>query len=166
MASAYAAADWTAFATAAAATAATLAGLLFVAVSINLQRILHYENLPNRAALTLILLTTPLVSSLLLLAYSQPLAALGAELLAAGLLIGTAQVVIDLRTVRVKEETRVTWLVGRIFPAVTSSSCLAAAGASLLTGGGGGLIWLLPSALAAFVFGLLNAWVLLVEIMR
>jgi hypothetical protein len=33
---------------------ATLAGLLFVAVSINLQRILSFKNLPARAAQTLI----------------------------------------------------------------------------------------------------------------
>jgi hypothetical protein len=31
---------------------------------------------------------------------------------------------------------------------------------------GGGLYWLVPSVLAAVVFGLLNVWVLLVEILR
>jgi hypothetical protein len=36
------------------AAAATLAGRLFVAVSINLQRILSFKNLPARAAQTLI----------------------------------------------------------------------------------------------------------------
>jgi hypothetical protein len=37
---------------------------------------------------------------------------------------------------------------------------------SLLAAGGGGLYWLVPSVLAAIVFGLIDAWVLLVEIMR
>jgi len=31
---------------------------------------------------------------------------------------------------------------------------------------GGGLYWLVPGVLAAIVFGLVNAWVLLVEILR
>jgi hypothetical protein len=31
---------------------------------------------------------------------------------------------------------------------------------------GGGLYWLVPSVLAAIVFGLINVWVLLAEILR
>jgi hypothetical protein len=46
----YAAPAWAGFATAVAAATATLTGLLFVAVSINLQRILQYPNLSGRAA--------------------------------------------------------------------------------------------------------------------
>jgi len=49
MSTAYAAGDWVSFALAITAAAATLAGLLFVAVSINLQRILSFKNLPARA---------------------------------------------------------------------------------------------------------------------
>lgn len=49
MTTAYALADWTNFGLATAGTAATLAGLLFVAVSINLKRILEFPNLPARA---------------------------------------------------------------------------------------------------------------------
>src|ERR1700729_2463722 len=58
---AYAAAGWTNFGLAAAGTAATLAGLLFVAVSINLKQILEFPNLPARAGQTLILFATPLI---------------------------------------------------------------------------------------------------------
>jgi hypothetical protein len=39
-------------------------------------------------------------------------------------------------------------------------------GATLLAQAGGGLYWLVPSALAAFIFGLANVWVLLIEILR
>jgi hypothetical protein len=45
---AYAAPAWAGFATAVAAATATLTGLLFVAVSINRQRILQYPNLPGQ----------------------------------------------------------------------------------------------------------------------
>jgi len=38
--------------------------------------------------------------------------------------------------------------------------------ATLLTQAGGGLYWLVPSVLAALIFGLVNVRVLLVEILR
>jgi len=44
--------------------------------------------------------------------------------------------------------------------------CLALAGATLIAAAGGGLYWLVPSVLAALIFGLINVWVLLVEILR
>jgi hypothetical protein len=47
-----------------------------------------------------------------------------------------------------------------------SCGCLAIAGATLLAQAGGGLYWLVPSAVAAVFFGLVNAGVLLVEILR
>jgi hypothetical protein len=64
-------AAWSDFAVAVAGAAAALSGLLFVAVSINLSRILAFSNLPARAAQTLIMLVTPLVVSLLVLIPAQ-----------------------------------------------------------------------------------------------
>ena len=58
---AYAAERWTDFGVGVAGASAALAGLVFVAVSINLSEILKYRNLPGRAALTLILFVTPLI---------------------------------------------------------------------------------------------------------
>ena len=66
MTAAYAPESWDGFALAVVTAAATLTGLLFVAVSINLQRILSFPNLPPRAGQTLILFSTPLFSGLLL----------------------------------------------------------------------------------------------------
>ena len=48
MSTAYEAGDWASFTLAITAAATTVAGLLFVAVSINLQRILSFKNLPAR----------------------------------------------------------------------------------------------------------------------
>jgi hypothetical protein len=76
---AYAAPAWASFATAVATAAATLTGLLFVAVSINLQRILQYPNLPGRAAQTLVMFSLPLVFSILMLVPGQPVAVLAGE---------------------------------------------------------------------------------------
>jgi hypothetical protein len=44
--------------------------------------------------------------------------------------------------------------------------CLGVADATLIAAAGGGLYWLVPSVLAALIFGLINVWVLLVEILR
>jgi hypothetical protein len=52
------ASGWTEFGDAAASAAAALAGLLFIAVPINLRRILKVKSLPRRVAQTLILFAT------------------------------------------------------------------------------------------------------------
>jgi hypothetical protein len=163
---AYVASSWTSFGTATATAAAALAGLLFIAVSINLRQILAVAGLPSRAALTLILFATPLVAALLVIVPGQARAALAFELMATGLVIGAWELYIDLTAKRDKEDTLGRRMLGRIFPAVTSCGCLVIAGATLLAQAGGGLYWLVPSVLAAILFGLINVWVLLVEILR
>jgi hypothetical protein len=69
---AYTASAWTGFGTVVATVAATLTGLLFVAVSINLRRILEYPNLPGRAGQTLVMFSIPLVFSILLADPGRP----------------------------------------------------------------------------------------------
>jgi hypothetical protein len=163
---AYAAEHWTEFGATTAEAAAALAGLLVVAVSINLQRILQFPSLPHRAATTLIMFTLPLVAGLLLVVPGQPGDALGWELLAIGLAVGTYLLVSDTRVPLSEQETRYTWLFSRIIPDVVSCGCLVVSGATLLARAGGGLYWLVGAVLAAIIFGLINAWVLLVEILR
>jgi hypothetical protein len=163
---AYAAERWTDFGVGVAGASAALAGLVFVAVSINLSEILKYRNLPGRAALTLFLFVTPLIVGILLLVPEQSGAALGGELLAAGLVMGGSELVINQRSGRSAQETDLTWVLARLAPPIVSCGCLILAGVTLLAQAGGGLYWLVPSVLAAFAFGLVNAWVLLVEILR
>ncbi|MFC3133535.1 hypothetical protein ACFOHM_11190, partial [Microbaculum marinum] len=67
---------------------AALGGLLFVAASLNLPRILQYPGLPERALAALALLLGILVVSSLMLVPGQPLRLIGAGGLAAGLLLG------------------------------------------------------------------------------
>jgi modulator of FtsH protease len=56
------------------------------------------------------------------------------------------------------------WL--RLFFVLAASLPLAAAGISLLAGAGGGLYWLVPGVVAALLGGIINSWILLVEILR
>jgi hypothetical protein len=163
---AYTAEHWTDFGVATAGATAALAGLLVVAISINLERILQFPSLPHRAAQTLILFALPLVTALLLIVPGQPGAALGGELLAIGLATGAFMLVTDARMPMSEQETNGTRLFTRILPSIASCGCLAVAGGTLLADGGGGLYWLVPAVLAAIIFGLINTWVLLVEILR
>jgi hypothetical protein len=68
-----------------ACASAALAGLVFV-VSINVDRILQFEGLPERALATVMLLLSVVLMSLIGLVPGQSRAALAVELLAVGLL--------------------------------------------------------------------------------
>jgi len=163
---AYSSDSWVGFGTAAATAAAALAGLLFIAVSINLRQILAVKSLPSRAAQTLITFGTALVTGLLVVVPDQARNALAAELIATGVVIGGWQLHLDLSTDNGGEYTARRRLLGAIFPALTTCGCLVVAGATLVAQAGGGLYWVVPGVISAFGFGLINVWVLLVEILR
>jgi hypothetical protein len=149
-----------------AGVAAVLAGLLFVAVSINLGQILQHPGLPGRAAEAIGLLAGVLIACTLGLVPGQSRTLLGAELLIAGLLAWSVQVAIHVRAVRRRVGPSPPVLLGRIGLAQAAVLPLPVAGASLLLGAGGGLYWLVPGIIGCLVVALLDAWVLLIEILR
>jgi len=77
--------------------AATLTGLIFVGLSLNLQRILSIKHLPARALGSLMLMTNILIVCSFCLIKQQPLYGLGAEILACGLVIWIASIRMDIR---------------------------------------------------------------------
>ncbi|HEX6685622.1 MAG TPA: hypothetical protein VF062_22795 [Candidatus Limnocylindrales bacterium] len=162
----YDAAAWSDFAVAVAGAGAALSGLLFVAVSINIQRILSFAHLPGRAAQTLIMLVLPLIVSVLLLIPDQPGTALSAELIAAGAFGGAALAWLNRPATRAEQEKRASWFLSRFLPSATIAILLIVAGVTLAAGAGGGIYWIAPMVILGFAAGLGNAWVLLVEILR
>lgn len=157
---------WTDLFVATAGASAALAGLLFVAVSINLERILSYEGLPERALETLLLLVGVLVISILALMPGQSAQAVGAEALVFGLLLAAA--VFRLPAPR-DQETGVEpahWRVGRLAVRAIGTIPFAIGGLSLLLETGGGLYWVAAGIVLAIIGGVVNAWVLLIEILR
>ncbi len=87
--------DWNNFFSAAASASATLTGLLFVAVSINLAKILSLPSLPNRAGQSIILLLAILLISLLFLVPRDSLLPLGITLLCISIFVDVLMVIFD-----------------------------------------------------------------------
>jgi hypothetical protein len=155
---------WADFAVAAAGASAALTGLVFVAVSINLARILQYPDLPVRTGQTLVLFLAPLFISLFVLIGAQTVEVLGVELAAAGVVVGAIMLALSRRPSA--EETKAGFYLARLLPSLLVAACTLVAGLSLIAGAGGGLLWIVPAVLVAFLGGVGNAWVLLIEIQR
>ena len=161
---AYEPSQWTDLFVASAGASAALAGLVFVAVSINIKRILGFEGLADRALQTVLLLLSVVIVSILALMPGQSRVALGAELLGQGVLITAA--VAALTTRGVPPGSPRVWLVGRLTISALGTVPLVIGGASLVAGSGGGLYWTAAGILGGIFAGVGNAWVLLVEILR
>ncbi len=144
--------------------AAALTGLLFVAISINLEQILKYPELPGRAAGTLGILVGALVVSGCVLAPGQGRHALGVEIAAMGAVIAAQALWVS--RVRAAPGKRGTWKLQHLATLLLPGIIMIIGGISLALEAGGGLSWVAASCLLAFVFASINAWVLLVEIKR
>jgi modulator of FtsH protease len=166
---AYDASAWSDLFVATTGAAAALAGLLFVAVSINLERILQYPGLPERALETLLLLLGVVVASVFGLVPEPGRTAVGLELLVVGLVLVIVVGVVfakSVRRVRGNANTPRLYLPGRILLVVPGTVPYVVGGASLLAEAGGGFYWVLAGIVGGLIGGVINAWVLLVEIQR
>ena len=159
-------AGWEYFFGAMVGATAALAGLLFVAVSLNLDRILEGPwFLPRRAAETLAILVFVLYVSALVLV-PQNIRALGVEILVVVvpfIVITTRSQLAHLRT---RTDDPLVWLVGRTLTTTICTLPGLLAGISLVAHWGGGLYWLVPCAVLGIAGTVFSAWVLLVEIAR
>ncbi len=163
---AYNAPEWSDLFVASAGASAALAGLVFVAVSINVERILKFEELPARAQMTVALLLSVVVVSIIGLIPGQSRTALGAELLGEGLIFGAAIAVLSKQSLSKKRVVPGSVLITRQLLIAAGTLPLVIGGVSLLAETGGGLYWTVSGMVFAIVAGVANAWVLLVEILR
>jgi modulator of FtsH protease len=156
--------EWHDFFVGSMGASAALTGLLFVAISINLEQILKFPNLPGRAAGSLGILVSALVVATCGLAPGQSLRALGIETAIAGGVMATQAIWVTARTP--VEGDRRSWRVERLVTLLLPSAMFLGGGLSLIAGGGGGLYWVLAATVFAFIVSAINAWVLLVEVLR
>lgn len=160
-------AGWADFFVAEVGASAALAGFVIVAISINLNHIIAYPTLPGRAAETLVAPMGVLVVSSYMLVPGQPLAALVTELFVTGGVMWLMPVIIQFRTYRArdKEAPRRSLAVRCILSLLSSVPILIAA-ALMLKGDPNAIAWMVPGIIVSLVATVINAWVLLVEIVR
>lgn len=157
---------WESFFVAEVGASATLAGLLFVGLSINLSKITSYPGLIGRSGEGLIMLVAVLVISSLLLVPGQSPLLLGAEVLVGGLIMWTTIVLLQLRNLRHLQPPQRRGFPIRVLVGQLATLPFVLAGVMVLIVGGAGLYWVVPAVLFCLLGALLDAWVLLVEINR
>jgi hypothetical protein len=158
--------EWGLFFSAELAALAALTGFVIVAISINLARILAYPWLPSRAGEALIGPVGAITATSLVLIPGQPAALLGAEALAIGLVMVGMPIVVQARSWSARKEATAT---ERLMRAATSSGvglAFVIGGALLFGGAAAGLFWIAAGDIACVVAVFLNAWVLMIEILR
>ncbi|MGC4100012.1 hypothetical protein [Ferruginibacter sp.] len=159
-------AEWSNFFVASAGAAAALTGLLFVGISINLKQILGHQALPARAAEALILLVSILAFSIISLMPREKISFTGYVFLFLGLLvwliITRADIAVYKRTVQQYKRImayNILFNQAAVIPYFVG-------GIWIICCGEQGLYCIGLAFIISFIKAVLDAWVLLIEIMR
>jgi modulator of FtsH protease len=164
---AYAPEEWKDLFVAVAGASAALAGLLFVAVSINVERIVKYEGLPGRGIEALAMLLVPLVASIAGLLPGQSHVALGIELLAITVVLIAVMARLPIAgNLAAEIEMPPHYVLGRRLVRLTGVGLLGIGALAELFAVAGGLYWVGAAIVFLTLGAVVNAWVLLVEILR
>jgi hypothetical protein len=158
--------DWQTFFSAELGALATLTGLVVVAISINLSRILAVVSLPSRAGESLVMLVGALVTASVALVPNQPPVLLGAEFSSIGFVTFIAPATNQVRLWNLLEGVTSGKQYVRL--AITSIASLpfVVAGLYLIFGAGGAFYWVALGVIVSLVAGVWNSWILLIEILR
>ncbi|MFB6609776.1 hypothetical protein ACFCVO_05625 [Agromyces sp. NPDC056379] len=159
-------ASWSEFNVAMVGATAALAGLLIVAMSVNIAEIMKSVTLPPRAASSIAALVLAITAAAFGLIPGQPVAAYGIEVLVAALLAGLFQVHairVVMREDSVSPFDRVLKSIAGVLPvaAFLTGAVLVIVGAAEA-----GLIAMAVGSVLSIVAALLMAWVVLVEVLR
>lgn len=158
---------WADFYVATVGAAAALAGLLVVAISINIERILKFPSLPGRAGHTLLTIAVALVIACLGLLPGQPSAYFAYEALAGAAIVILTGFREAYRTLETRKPTDpIGWVLIPLLTMAYTCGPTVVGGALLAGGDRSGLYWIAAGVILAFMATLQNGWVLLVEILR
>jgi hypothetical protein len=158
--------SWHVFFSTQAEVSATLTGLVFVALSINLKQILSLPGLAGRAGEALLLLLLPVLVGLAGVLPQSGTRPFGAEILVLGLIEVVVVSLILAAGNRVRADRPTVEYVMRVVMAECAVLPTVIAGALLAGGHPGGVWWQAAGTGLCIVAGVIDAWVLLVEILR
>ncbi len=170
MIAAYTTGGWGDLFLAAAGATAALSGLIFVGLSVNIRTLLAADNregqnfLTGRALEALAALLLVLVISLVGLVPAIPRGALATFIL----LAGAGSAILPVRALLASRRGAALDgpLLLRLVTAAGLTVTLLLAGVTYATGHGGGLYWLPAAFVLAIVIAAINAWALLMEVLR
>jgi modulator of FtsH protease len=159
-------APWSTFFLAAGGAAAALAGLLIVAISVNVKEIIRIQGAPSRAAATLATVATSLAVALGALIPEQPLWSLGIQVV----LYSGIALFLHARALRVAFASMsargLVPSVLRIVDGPLPILPMLCGGALLLGGASTGIVFIAVGTIACILVAIENSWILLVEILR
>jgi hypothetical protein len=153
--------EWHDFFVAQVGATAALVGLLFVAVSINLEKILKFRHLPARAMEAILVLTCVLAISTCALVPGLHEVTYGVTIALTGFMTWLLLLRALLYTRRSGYESVLRILLNQLPPLP-----FVVAGGLMATGHPDGIYWALPGTLLCILSGIFSAWILLVEIQR
>jgi hypothetical protein len=159
-------AGWDTFFAAQVSASATLTGLLFVGLSLNLSKILKNWGLPNRALAGFYLFLAILIISSLMLFPGQPAKIIGAEVLAVGLVLWAGVTRLAVKSIRQTSSELRHYFIRHLFAFQAAVVPYLIGGVLLLAGVQSGLYWVAAGIVLSLFTAAMEAWVLLVEINR
>ena len=158
-------AEWTDFNVAIAGAGAALAGLLIVAMSVNITAILNTATLPARAGASIGALTLGLAAACLGLIPDQPAWLLGLEILAGVVLLSLLEW-FAVRAILREEGQRAFARVMKVVVGILPPAAFTAGAVLLLASADAGYVWVAAGSILAIVGAVLFSWIALVEILR
>ena len=159
-------AEWQAHLSMEAGAAATLLGLVFVAASINLKQIVVTPGLPGRVVETVTQFVQVLFISMMMTIPRQPGRALSAEILVVALCSWLIQMLAFAKYRQARLKNPGWWLILRIVQTHFATVPFVVTGVLLWSRVEDALYWVVPGFFFSFFAGLVNSWVLLINVGR
>ncbi|MFZ0830597.1 MAG: hypothetical protein WCB18_10170 [Thermoplasmata archaeon] len=158
--------SWDSFFTAEVGATAALTGLLFVGITINLQRITALPTATIRAFQTLLILIDAFIIESLFLVPGQSGKVQGIEVLAVGIALWVVLNAFERSIWHLEPDSFRASLWAPTTEIQIPSVFAIVGGVALLIGSPSALYWFVPMTLASFLIAIFQAWVLTVEILK